>query len=283
MNFYKKNQPKWTKKEMIKELMIFLKLYKKRPIKTNRGGMRFSQMFAFFFILKKIKPKFIIESGIFKGQSTWLIEKALPKSKILSIDPNLNNRKYISKKVNYSEIDFKNQSFINIPKNTLVFFDDHQNHMDRLKEAKWFGIKHIVFEDNYPVHYGDFYTLKHAFSKVGFNHHLSFLNIIKTTYILIKMMLKKKINNQYYIQLEKINSRLRDYKENKNDFKMVQKNINIYYEFPPIIKLNKEKWNKGSKKFYKTKKPILNNKNLINEIEFSELQDFNFLTYINLN
>ena len=42
-----------------------------------------------------------IESGVFKGQTSWLIEKVLPNSKILSIDPDLSNREYISKKIEF--------------------------------------------------------------------------------------------------------------------------------------------------------------------------------------
>ena len=53
-------------------------------------------MFATFFILKKLNPSFVIESGVFRGQSTWLIENALPNSEILSIDIDLSKRKYIS-------------------------------------------------------------------------------------------------------------------------------------------------------------------------------------------
>ena len=60
--------------------------------------MIFSHMFATYFILRKINPPFVMESGVFKSQSTWLIEKTLPNTKILSIDIDLNQREYISKK-----------------------------------------------------------------------------------------------------------------------------------------------------------------------------------------
>ena len=48
-----------------------------------------------YIFLNKIKPKFVVESGIYKGQTTWLIEKTLPKAKILAIDINLESRTYI--------------------------------------------------------------------------------------------------------------------------------------------------------------------------------------------
>ena len=109
---FKKNPPEWKKQELIDELNIFLKIYPNRPIKTNDGGMMFPHMFSVFFILRKLQPEFIIESGIFRGQSTWLIENSLPNAKILSIDINLDQRKYISKKAEYSNLDFKYHNFI---------------------------------------------------------------------------------------------------------------------------------------------------------------------------
>ena len=101
-----KNPIKFKKNELYKFLEEFDKLYKKRPIKNNIGGMQYPHMFAVYCILKKIKPSFVIESGIFKGQSTWLIEKILPKVKILSIDIDMSNLIYKSKKAKYSTVDF---------------------------------------------------------------------------------------------------------------------------------------------------------------------------------
>ena len=122
---FKKNHPHWSHESMKEELTRFISLYKNRPIKENLYGMRFPHMFATYFILKKINPKFVIESGVYKGQSTWLIEAALPECKILCLDIDLKQIIYKSKKVTYSELDFKFQDFSNIPEETLVFFDDH--------------------------------------------------------------------------------------------------------------------------------------------------------------
>ena len=97
----KKNILKFFGKPMIahsiriaQKTKIFDKIYENRPIKNNHGGMRFPHMFAMYYMLKKIKPDFVVESGIFKGQSTWLIEKTLPEAKILSIDIDLNQTRY---------------------------------------------------------------------------------------------------------------------------------------------------------------------------------------------
>ncbi len=86
---FKKNQPAWSYDEIIIDLYNFYEIYKNRPIQKNQGGMFFAHMFALHFILKKINPELVVESGIFKGQSSWLIENTLPKAKIISIDLNL--------------------------------------------------------------------------------------------------------------------------------------------------------------------------------------------------
>jgi hypothetical protein len=280
---YKKNPPNWSIDEILNELKIFSTLYKDRPIKKNIHGMMFPHMFAVFFILRKLKPELVIESGVFKGQSTWLIEKSLPDAKIISIDINLKQREYISKKTKYSNVDFKYHDFTNIPKNTLVFFDDHQSHLDRIKECKFFDIKNIIFEDNYPSKTGDFLTMRHAYLNEGFNHPLTNLNIIKTTYLLLSLLFKKKINKNYYISLDEIISRLRDRKPNSTDFKNINKNIETYFEFPPIIKITKDEWdNDTNKDFLITTKPLLDNVTSNIEDFKSELQAYNYITYIKL-
>jgi len=146
---FEKSNPNWSDSDILSELDNFTVLYEKRPIKNNKGGMLFQQMFSFFFLLKKLKPQLIVESGVYKGQSTWLIENTLPNSEIISLDIDLNQREFISKKAIYSSKDFRFHDFSNIPENTLVFFDDHVNHIERIIESKFFNIKHIVLEDNY--------------------------------------------------------------------------------------------------------------------------------------
>jgi hypothetical protein len=269
----KKN--KWDNYEVKHEIQKFIDLYKSRPIKNNKGGMLFPHMFAFYFILKKIKPKLIIESGVYRGQSTWLIEKTLPKSNIISIDTNLKSRVYISKNAHYSDQDFKFQNFSNIPKNTLVFFDDHVSHLERIKEAHYFNIKHVVLEDNYKKNSKkcDFYTIKQAYEKSGFKHEVNFVSYLKTLFKFQNIILKKIFLKNYYadFELNEIHNRIRDRKINDVDYLNLKKIIKDYYEFPSIIDLKIQ-----SKKFLFKKKP--------KELNFikNELDYYNYITYIKI-
>ena len=261
MKTFKKNSPRWEKSEILKEIEIFKNLYKQRPIKENIHGMRFQHMFATYFILKKINPSFVIESGVFRGQSTWLIENTLPHTKVLSIDLDLSKREYISTKVKYSNVDFKNQDFSNIPEDTLVFLDDHVNHYERLQQAKFFNIKNIILEDNYISGEGDFYTLNHAYDEKGFNHNYTKLSLLKTFLVFSNELIKKFFLKNYIFEFEKIKFRLRDRQPNNNDFKNIEKNIKTYFEFPNLSNM------------------IGNNLDLSKE----ELNSYNHLTYIELN
>tara|TARA_B100001175_G_C19352812_1_gene563215 strand:+ start:138 stop:923 length:786 start_codon:yes stop_codon:yes gene_type:complete len=260
MKTFKKNPPQWEKSEILKEIEIFKNLYEQRPLKNNIHGMRFQHMFATYFILKKFKPSFVIESGVYRGQSTWLIENTLPNSKILSIDIDLSQRVYISKKAEYSNIDFKDQNFSNLPDDTLVFLDDHVNHYERLKQAKFFNIKKIILEDNYPIEKGDFYTINHAINNKGFNHSYTKSSLFKTFLIFLNEFIKKFFFKKYFFKLDKIKSRLRDCPPNENDFKNIEKNIKCYSEFPNIYNII--------------------NQNL--ELSKEELESYNHLTYIEL-
>ena len=88
-------------------------------------------------VLKKLKPTVIIESGVFAGQSTWLIEKFSENSKIYCFDINLSNLKYKSKKAKYFEKDLSEYNWSKINKSkTLIFFDDHVNFYERLIFSK---------------------------------------------------------------------------------------------------------------------------------------------------
>ena len=274
-NILEKNIPNWLDKKL-NFLNDFSSLYKTRPIKNNKGGMLFTHMFYFYLILKNLKPELVIESGVYKGQSTWLIENTLPNSKIISIDIDLNKREYFSKKSEYRSLDFKYNEFKNLPDNTLVFFDDHVDHVERIKQSNFFGIKNIVLEDNYPNDKGDFQTLKQISNNYNFNHKPGFFSLVKTYYQFTNIIIKKIFSPKYNsnVDLNRINQRLRDASHNKETPVYLANLLETYYEFPPLI--SDDQNNEMSKT------PILQMAPE-NIAEYSnELLNYNFITYMKL-
>ncbi|KAK4270763.1 hypothetical protein QN277_019535 [Acacia crassicarpa] len=50
-------------------------------------GMGFDHSFGLWFIAHWLKPDLMIESGAFKGHSTWVLRQAMPDTPIISITP----------------------------------------------------------------------------------------------------------------------------------------------------------------------------------------------------
>jgi hypothetical protein len=141
-------------------------------LESNDGGMKISDSFSFYFLLKKLRPTIIIESGVWNGLSTKLIRKVLGSNcKIICLDPreipeygfkdvNINTKYFTGK----SFVDFKDlnlQEFIKDEETILCFFDDHQNSAQRLIQCIEKNVTHIFFNDNYPVNAGSHYSIQH--------------------------------------------------------------------------------------------------------------------------
>jgi len=242
---------KWTNKELLSELNDFLDLYKVRPIKNNEGGMKSPHMFPAWFIVKTLKPKFLIESGVWRGLGTWFLEQASPSTKIVSIDPCLEYRAYISNKVQYQTNDFLNTDWHSLldPLETLVFFDDHQNCIPRLKKCKELGFKNIIWEDNYPINQGDCYTPK------------------------------KVLANKDYV-IDKAGARTW-MKKNDDDLEFLTSNISLYQEMPPLFKSQKTRWGDDWDDSYPTPDPLLDDCDALKYPEFYGAKlDYTWIAYM---
>jgi len=217
----------WSTEEIKESIPEFLRLYESKPIDNNEGGMKSPHMFATWFILRKINPTTVIESGVWKGQGTWLIEKTLPNCKIYCIDINLSYIEYKLSNALYFDKDFSeiDWSIIRDKQNTLLFFDDHQNAFERVKLGNEIGFKHFIFEDNYPAKQGDCYSLKKVFMDSGFAP--------------VKRKQKGLINKLKYLFNRSSNSKVIP---NSKDSQLLQSILDLYYEFPPVLKVAKTRW-----------------------------------------
>ncbi|CAL9778183.1 unnamed protein product [Musa acuminata subsp. burmannicoides] len=168
----------WTRKDLLKGLEEFVPIYVTRPIKNNMYGMGFDHSFGLWFMARWLKPDLMIESGAFKGHSTWVLRQAMPETRIISLSPR-HPEKYLKKGPAYVDgnctyfagkdfVDFGSVDWASVMKKhgisdlsrVLVFFDDHQNELKRLKQALKAGFLHLIFEDNYDTGTGDHYSLR---------------------------------------------------------------------------------------------------------------------------
>lgn len=232
MKNVKKKDFKINKKKAIRLYKQFIKLYQKRPVQNNKGGMSKIHLFNLYMTIKILNPQIIVESGVFKGLSSWFILQAASKStKIICFDVDLSQLEYKSKKIKYIDGDIDNYDFYNLPTNSLLILDDHQNQIARLKQIILYGFKFVFFDDNSEDDLHDFNTINHTLNKKNFNHRMSFFSIIKTILIFILFMKNKILRkfNDYSI----LNARLRDYKYNKNNVRLINKFVKNIFSFRP--------------------------------------------------
>ena len=147
------------------DLNEFLMSVNFQEINANDGGMKVPDMFSLYFLLKKLRPSVVIESGVWNGQSTKLIRETLEDVKIISLDPrpiegyiDENTTYYVGDKFK----DFKDLDLSSFDMNSvLCFFDDHQNQAQRLIQCIDKNVKHVFFNDNYPVNCGSHFSIQH--------------------------------------------------------------------------------------------------------------------------
>jgi hypothetical protein len=168
----------WTSKDLLSGLEEFVPIYERRPIKNNMYGMGFDHSFGLWFMARWLKPDLMIESGAHKGHSTWVLRQAMPNTRIISLSPRHPER-YLKKGPAYVDgnctylagkkfIDFGSVDWEKLLRKhgvsdlsrVLVFFDDHQSELKRVKQAHKARFRHLVFEDNYDTGTGDHYSLR---------------------------------------------------------------------------------------------------------------------------
>ena len=230
--------PPWNRSEITASLDEFARIYAQRPIRDNQGGMRAPHMFATWFMARRLSPDLIVENGVWKGQGTWLLEMACPGARLVSIDPNLGSRTYISKKAVYSDRDFSEHDWSGATERSLAFFDDHQNAYMRLQQCRWFGFRHVIFEDNYPPQHGDCYSLKKAFANAGFDP-------LRPNGVASRAHGARAASRRF-AEIARLASRFlaprQRVRPNEVDARILQRNVEIYSEFPPLFKVPSTRW-----------------------------------------
>lgn len=131
----------------------FFDIYCGRKLTDNTHGSGFHNSFWIYLIAKALNPTLVVESGVLKGHTTWLLEQACPKADLFGFDITLDYIEYKNLNAQLLEQDWNTFQFPEFnPENGLVFFDCHVNHAQRILEAKAKGFKHLLFDDNPPVH-----------------------------------------------------------------------------------------------------------------------------------
>lgn len=260
----------WSRENMIGKLQEFAALYEDRPVEDNTGGMKAPHMFMAWFILQSLKPKAIVESGVWLGQGTWFFEKACPDADLFCIDPNLDRIRYRSSRATYFDRDFSAIDWTSLPRSeTVLFFDDHQNAYERVKTARWCGFRHMIFDDNYPSPVGQSYSLKAVFMEAGFSFPRPQSDPIKQT---LKRLLGVADDDH------------RDIPPNKVDATYLRQNLEVYYECPPVFRPKWTNWiGPWDEEKFPAPRPLLDSvERKYQQIFLDEAAHYNWICYAKL-
>ncbi|MBT6136238.1 MAG: hypothetical protein HOH65_02085 [Rhodospirillaceae bacterium] len=128
--------------------------YAARPTLDNEGGMMRYNAFWLFALVRMLRPSLIIESGTWKGLSSWLMAEAGSGSgaRLVSFDIAEHPERIENDRVEYRLGDWsEDPEFRDLPPDALVVLDDHIPHLRRLGEVHARGGRLAFVDDDYPA------------------------------------------------------------------------------------------------------------------------------------
>ena len=135
-------------------LSDFVRIYEDRKVADNAGGAGEYPSAWIYLIARLFDPNLIIESGVWKGHTSWLFRMACPHAEIHSFDISLGQLVCKLDDISYYAKDWMSDDVVTnlaIDDHSLAYFDDHINQCLRVKQAYDMGFKYILFDDNAPV------------------------------------------------------------------------------------------------------------------------------------
>lgn len=134
---------------LLKNFTLFEQIFREDKISDLNGGMGYNNGLFLFILISHLQPNAVIESGVWRGFTTYLIDKAIPKNgKIYCFDINMDRVEFESNKASYFEQDLSQIDDVDYAKVDFAFFDDHVSIYDRLKLCVSNKIKFVVVDDD---------------------------------------------------------------------------------------------------------------------------------------
>ena len=156
----------------------------------NKGGMDIIAGSFLRSILNEIRPKMVVESGIWRGFSSMIIQNTntLQIDEHLAFDPGVQSPDFMellnfkSNTIKYISADFGSSFYSRPPsKSSLAFFDDHQDQFERLILSFSRGYDWVCFDDCYMYGGGGHHSLFDHFR--GASNSNIFQDVVESVYV----------------------------------------------------------------------------------------------------
>jgi len=147
--FLNKINLKIEESELTEHIKKFEKIYYESPIKYLGSGIGYNQALILFLLIKIINPSEVIESGVMRGFTTYIIDKATKEgTNIYCFDISYQKLEFKSNKATYFKNDIETQSIKLKGNNILAYWDDHVSQLDRIQFSIKNNIKYNIFDDD---------------------------------------------------------------------------------------------------------------------------------------
>jgi len=132
----------------------FFAAYPERPVQDNEGGTKFADSFWLYLLTRLIAPDLIVESGVHRGHSTWIMHTARAAAAMHCFDVSFRSLVWRDDNAAYHENDWMDTP-LEAPLDgvALCYFDDHISHAQRIVEAHARGFRTLLFDDDFPAHH----------------------------------------------------------------------------------------------------------------------------------
>ena len=148
-SFLNKINLKFEESELSEYIKNFEKIYYDSPVKHLGSGVGYNQALILFILIKIINPSDVIESGVMRGFTTYIIDKATNEdSNIHCFDISYQKLEFKSDKATYIKKDIESQNINLEGKNVLAYWDDHVSQLDRIEFSIKNNIKYNIFDDD---------------------------------------------------------------------------------------------------------------------------------------
>lgn len=137
----------WDQENIFRAVADFDQLMRAPPFRQTMGGAGYVNGLLLFTTTRRLSPDYIVESGVFRGFSTWVLRNAAPKAEIHSFDIDFSHLDFKDSRTRYYNHDWS-QAKLDIPDTALGFFDDHVNQARRINECSERGLTTLVFDDD---------------------------------------------------------------------------------------------------------------------------------------
>ena len=133
------------------EIERFMEALPSCQVLQHGGGGGWSAAMLLWAIARALKPELIVESGVYRGFTTWVLRQACPHARQYACDISFAERRRLEPGVIYHESDWMELTLDCTAQNAeLIYFDDHVDQWRRIREASARGFRYLIFDDSLP-------------------------------------------------------------------------------------------------------------------------------------